>query len=143
FQERSALARSLVPPASPASPASPAAVAAPAFRARWTRAPERKRRDLLRAHLSEQLARVLGFDPAARIDPTKGFLEMGMDSLLALQFRNHLESTLGEPLNPVALYDFPTVDALASHLAASLAAAAAASGTELVGATASVEARGA
>jgi acyl carrier protein len=59
------------------------------------RAPEAERPDILVRYLGRQLAAVMGIGSASGIDPHAGFLDLGMDSLMAVQVRNHVEAALG------------------------------------------------
>jgi iturin family lipopeptide synthetase A len=45
------------------------------------------------------------------------FLELGLSSIQVLQFHDSLEQRLGRQIPQVALYEYPTIHALASHLA--------------------------
>lgn len=83
------------------------------------RAPEgAARRPALLAYLASQLARVLGFASAADVDTRREFLAMGVDSLLAVDLRNRLESDLGRALPVTLVFDHPTLEAVADHLLA-------------------------
>jgi myxalamid-type polyketide synthase MxaD len=79
-------------------------------------APGRKRRLLLEAHLQAQLAQVLKLAPS-RIDVHKAVRTMGLDSLMALEFRTCLEASLGLTLPATVIWNYPTIAALAAHLA--------------------------
>jgi acyl carrier protein len=46
------------------------------------------------------------------------FDRYGLDSLAAVGMTGDLEEWLGEKLDPTLLYDYPTIDAFSSHLAA-------------------------
>jgi acyl transferase domain-containing protein len=72
-------------------------------------------------------ARTLALD-ATMIEPDVGFFQMGMDSLMAMQLQQSLGSTLGCELPSTVLFDFPTVAALADHLAEITAVAPEATG---------------
>ena len=63
-----------------------------------------------------QIADVLGHDSAAAIDPRMPFLELGFDSLTALDFRNRLAAATELRLAPSIAFDHPTSEALAEHL---------------------------
>jgi len=65
--------------------------------------------------LEREAARVLGFE-SARLDRDLGFFEMGMDSLLALEFRGRIESSLGIAVPATLLFDSPSIHALADSL---------------------------
>ena len=77
--------------------------------------PERGRK-LLEAHVREQILRVLGLDPAHRLDPQQGLREIGMDSLMAVELRNRLQSSLGRALPSTIAFDHPTPGDLSAHL---------------------------
>jgi len=82
---------------------------------------------LLRALLAQELARVLGYDSPERIDPTARFLDLGIDSLLAVDLRNRLEAALARSLPAALAFDHPTLDALADFLLRELEQSAATS----------------
>jgi acyl carrier protein len=110
-----------------------AAGAGPSFRERLAAAPEAMRPQLLREFLQDTLAVVLGLPSGSRIAPQQGFFDLGMDSLMALEFRNRLEAELGMHLSATLAFDYPSLDALGSHLAGTLlpAGRAAAEAAEL------------
>ena len=62
---------------------------------------------------------------ATALDARQPFGAMGVDSLMALEFRNRLESALQRPLSATLTWNYPTVDALTSHLDALLTPVAA------------------
>jgi len=55
--------------------------------------------------------------PPAELDPTTGFFQLGMDSLMSVTLQRNLSASLGQPLSPAVIFDYPTVDSLAAHLA--------------------------
>ena len=71
---------------------------------------------LLREHLRSQLAKVLGLDSPEAIDLQLGFVELGMDSLMAVELRNCLENSLGCSIPSTLAFDYPTVEALVDYL---------------------------
>ncbi|MFT7465384.1 MAG: acyl carrier protein, partial [Pseudohongiellaceae bacterium] len=71
---------------------------------------------LLQEFVGGQLARVMGFGSASQIDPEQEFVDMGVDSLLAVDLRNRLEAALARPLPATLLFDYPTLGALVSEL---------------------------
>ncbi|WP_446686968.1 type I polyketide synthase [Phytohabitans kaempferiae] len=68
-------------------------------------------------------AAVLGRDQPASIDPERGFLELGFDSLTALEFRNRLDTVTGRRLPATLIFDYRSPVELAAHLHAELVAA--------------------
>ncbi|GDY58224.1 hypothetical protein SVIO_088470 [Streptomyces violaceusniger] len=72
--------------------------------------------DLVRTHL----ATVLGRTDPHDIDADGGLLEMGLDSLTAVELRNHLGTATGLRLPTTVVFDHPTSIALAKYLASRL-----------------------
>ncbi|MFX4292277.1 type I polyketide synthase [Streptomyces bohaiensis] len=73
--------------------------------------------DIVRA----KVAAVLHFESGDDIDPAAKFLELGVDSLAAVELKNALESAFRTALPTSALFDHPTVADLAGHVADRLA----------------------
>lgn len=68
------------------------------------------------AVVRREVGRVLGLPPQALGERT-GFFDLGLDSLMAVQLRRRLSAELGEALPATLTFNFPTVEALAAHLA--------------------------
>ena len=71
---------------------------------------------LLKTVVAEEAAGILRL-PAAGIDPLRPLSELGMDSLMAVELRNVLGRATQAELSATLLFDHPTVNALARHLA--------------------------
>jgi acyl carrier protein len=95
------------------SGSSPAAMAAAAA---IRDAPPARRRHLLTELVSAELREVLRLDGAAPIDATRGFFDLGMDSLMALDLRHRLEARLGVGLTSGLTFDHPNPAELAAFL---------------------------
>jgi myxalamid-type polyketide synthase MxaE and MxaD len=104
----------------PAAPAAAAAAATPAFRRRLDDALPIERTDLLALHIGAAVAEALGADPSMPIDRGRGFFEMGMDSLTAVQLTHRLEAALGRPLPSTLAFDHPSIAQLAAWLSGEL-----------------------
>ncbi|MCR9142860.1 MAG: type I polyketide synthase [bacterium] len=81
-------------------------------------APAEEQMELLNGFIKDQIAKVLGFDPAAPIDPQKGFFDLGGDSLSSVQLRNVLQTALDKSLPTTMIFDYPSVETIAAYLAA-------------------------
>ena len=82
--------------------------------------PER-RLDLLVAHVREHVLAVLNMAPTATLKLNQGLFELGMDSLTALEVRNHLQHSLGLALPATVVFEHSTVLDLANYLMEALA----------------------
>jgi len=78
-----------------------------------------ERRSLVEQFVKEQVAGVLRMD-ASRIQPSAPLRSLGIDSIMGLELRNRFESGLGLRLSATLIWTYPTVTALAEHLAAAL-----------------------
>ncbi|WJK34787.1 type I polyketide synthase [Solwaraspora sp. WMMA2065] len=74
--------------------------------------------ELVRAHASA----VLGHDRADAVSAEQGFLDIGFDSLTALELRNRLTGATGRKLPATLIFDYPSVAAVADHLTAEFGA---------------------
>ncbi|MDT0616062.1 type I polyketide synthase, partial [Streptomyces lancefieldiae] len=74
------------------------------------------RRPLLLDVVRVQVAAVLGHDGPRDIEPERGFTELGVDSLAALELRNGLADRAGIRLSATLVFDHPTPAAIADML---------------------------
>lgn len=74
----------------------------------------KQRPNILIAYLQNLAARVTG--QSTPIDTRAGFFEMGMDSLMTLELKNHLQTSLGITLPSTVTYEYSTIEALAGYL---------------------------
>jgi phthiocerol/phenolphthiocerol synthesis type-I polyketide synthase B len=88
-----------------------------AFREALRESEPTRRRDLLVDHVSAQVAAAMGLAARQLLDPSVGFFQSGMDSLMSVTLQRALSESLGEALPASVVFDYPTVDALAGYLA--------------------------
>jgi acyl transferase domain-containing protein/NADPH:quinone reductase-like Zn-dependent oxidoreductase/short-subunit dehydrogenase/acyl carrier protein len=103
-------------PATPAAGPVPA-TAAPDFAAELTLLPAMQRWPRIVAFVERHAARALGLAPGKAVNPQRPLHDLGLDSLLSVELRNALAASLGTPLSATLLFDYPTVETLARHLA--------------------------
>ncbi len=77
-----------------------------------------RRHELLVDVLRRQIAALVRFDSPDQVSRKHRLTDMGLDSLMALEFRDRLAVALRleRPPSATLIFDFPTVDALADHL---------------------------
>jgi acyl carrier protein len=85
--------------------------------ARLQAAPVARRRDILAEFLQSEFVAVLRLPSDKRIDSRRGFFDYGLDSLMALEFRNRLQQSAGKPLPATLLFDCGNLAALTDYLA--------------------------
>jgi len=73
-----------------------------------------KRKALLVSHLQDQVATVLGMisTPSAQ---ESGFAEMGMDSMMTIELKNRLETSLQVSLPATVAFEYPTIETLSDY----------------------------
>jgi acyl transferase domain-containing protein len=87
------------------------------FLERWKQTLSSQRTELLTTLVQSTAAGILGFADADKLDRTQGFFKQGMDSIMTVQLRSQLESSLGRSLPPTVAFEYPTVASLADYLA--------------------------
>jgi acyl carrier protein len=90
--------------------------------------PPDERNEFLLGYVGRQVAYVMGHDDGQPLEVERGLFEMGMDSLMAVELKNRLETAVGRRLPAGLTFNYPNIKALAAFLA-----------QELVGETKAVE----
>ena len=75
------------------------------------------RMDLLIAHIRSMLAQTLGIQDGQKIGMREPFFDLGLDSLMAVELKNRMESSLNVSLSSTLLFDYPILEKLVNHLA--------------------------
>lgn len=76
--------------------------------------PPGERQEHLFEYIGKEVANILGIKQIP--DPNKGFLEMGIDSLLSIELKNRLEKGLEVSLSASLIFDFPNITRLVDYL---------------------------
>ncbi|NEQ72618.1 MAG: SDR family NAD(P)-dependent oxidoreductase [Okeania sp. SIO2C9] len=83
-------------------------------------APESERNQMLIEHLQNDVAKIIGLSKSQLPDPELGFFKMGMDSLMAVQLRNMLNSTFRSSISTATLFEKSNIKDLAEYLIAEI-----------------------
>jgi len=78
--------------------------------------PRLERRTAINEAIRARIAALLHFDGIEDISPHGRFLELGVDSLTAVEMKNALESMFRTQLPTSAVFDYPTVAQLAEYI---------------------------
>lgn len=71
----------------------------------------------LQTEVSQQIRQLLKLGDAHRLNPVQGLLDLGMDSLLAIELRNRLQKLVEAKLPATLVFDYPSVEAITNYLA--------------------------
>jgi hypothetical protein len=77
-----------------------------------------ERRDLLADHVRDAVLAVMRADPSRRIERRDRLVDLGVDSLMAVELARRLSDGVGlaQPLPATLVFDRPTIDAVADYL---------------------------
>jgi NADPH:quinone reductase-like Zn-dependent oxidoreductase/acyl carrier protein len=84
---------------------------------RWAALPPVQRLGRVQQFVEAHASRALGIAPGKPIDSRRALHEMGLDSLMSVELRNALASSLSRSLSATLVYDYPTIESLSHHLA--------------------------
>ena len=76
----------------------------------------RERRQIVVAQVKNAVARVLGITVPRLTNTQQGLFDMGMDSLMSVELKSHLETAVGQTLPSTLTFNYPTIDDLAEYL---------------------------
>ena len=82
---------------------------------RLTNAPVQQRRKLMADYLRDAVAEVTRVDPA-EIREDAGFFDLGMDSLMAVELRRHIEQGVGKEIPATLAMDHPRLSDMVDYL---------------------------
>ncbi|MFI0075190.1 type I polyketide synthase [Streptomyces sp. NPDC017227] len=78
--------------------------------------PREEQESVLLSVVQSEAGAVLGFTSQELTQGTRGFSDIGFDSLTAVELRNRLSAATGVKLPATLIFDYPTPTALARHL---------------------------
>ncbi|HEY0992742.1 MAG TPA: SDR family NAD(P)-dependent oxidoreductase, partial [Kofleriaceae bacterium] len=82
--------------------------------------PSEARGGRLADHITTQIANVMRVPSADTIDRRAGLLDLGVDSLMALELKNRLQRDLEVRLEPTLVFNHPTIERLTAYLSSLL-----------------------
>jgi acyl carrier protein len=88
----------------------------------WENMPAADREMRITGLVWEETCQVLQIDAGGPMELDRGFFEMGMDSLVSVELRTRLEARLRRSLPAMMTFNFPSVRALSSRIAAEFGA---------------------
>jgi acyl transferase domain-containing protein/acyl carrier protein len=74
------------------------------------------RREALATLVRERVSQVLGLESSQPLPPERGFTDLGMDSIMAVELKGRLQESLGLKLPATLAFNFPTLQTLTEHL---------------------------
>lgn len=74
------------------------------------------RQEMLSAHVQKIVKSVLGFGSSQQLNGDQSLFTFGLDSLMAVEIRNKLETSMQLTLRSTLLFDYPTVNDLVGHV---------------------------
>jgi thioester reductase-like protein len=77
----------------------------------------RERMELFTTHIGSMVAQTLGLKDGQKLEMRQPLFDLGLDSLMAVELKNRLESSLQISLSSTLLFDYPTLEALVEYLA--------------------------
>ena len=91
-------------------------ISAEEFRQSLQTLPVEERHTAVTIHLQTQAAKILGIGTPAQVPTDKRLVDLGLDSLMAIEFLSLLQSSLGRSFSSALLFDRPTIDALVDYV---------------------------
>ncbi|MEM7133968.1 MAG: amino acid adenylation domain-containing protein [Chloroflexota bacterium] len=75
-----------------------------------------KRASMLMTALQTEVARILGIESPNKIDPKQGMMDIGVDSLMAVEFRNRVSKLIDKRLPATLVFDYPTLEDMSAYI---------------------------
>jgi acyl carrier protein len=79
-------------------------------------APGKLRQKLLVEHIQDHVVDVMRLESREAVDWRRGLFDIGMDSLMALELKSRLQTSLGVPIPSTLAFTYPDVHAMAGYL---------------------------
>ncbi|MBE9060857.1 type I polyketide synthase [cf. Phormidesmis sp. LEGE 11477] len=95
----------------------PSLLLEPSWRQQLSALPKRRHVAFITQALQSEVAKVLAVQDSTQVDLTTSFFDLGMDSLMAVELKNRLDAQTGYSIASTAIFEYPTLQSLAAHLA--------------------------
>ncbi|MCG8673433.1 MAG: SDR family NAD(P)-dependent oxidoreductase [Pseudomonadales bacterium] len=79
-----------------------------------------ERQSKIQEHLQVMLNRIIGKSESETIDPELPLMDLGIDSIMALEIKKQLEAETGETVKATLIFDYPTINKISAHFAHTL-----------------------
>ena len=76
-----------------------------------------ERMELFTTHIQSMVAQALGLKDGQKLERRQSLFDLGLDSLMTVELKNRIESSLQISLSSTLLFDYPTLEALVEYLA--------------------------
>ncbi|TGO03690.1 hypothetical protein PN36_02185 [Candidatus Thiomargarita nelsonii] len=76
----------------------------------------KERWEWLISYIQGEVAKIIGFPPSQLPDIQQGFALMGIDSLMAIDLRNRLQTKLGRSMPSTLAFNYPNIESLAGYV---------------------------
>ncbi|MDJ0730271.1 MAG: amino acid adenylation domain-containing protein [Crocosphaera sp.] len=87
------------------------------LRQQLAQTPNSDRQNLLFTHIYSLVAKTLGLKSPQKLDKSARLIDWGLDSLMAIELRNELQSSLECSVGSTLFFDYPTLETLVEYLA--------------------------
>lgn len=88
-----------------------------AFLSQLEKTPSSARKEFLSSHVRSQIAKVLGLSSPDEVGLDQSFADLGMDSLMGMEMKSRLQTSLNHTFPATLAADYPTVGSLIDYLA--------------------------
>lgn len=78
--------------------------------------PAKERLDAFLLHMQEEVTLLMGFDSTDDVDPKQPLLDLGVDSLVAIDLSNRLQKSINLELEISVFFEYPTLSELSTYI---------------------------
>ena len=75
-----------------------------------------KREEFVSEHISDLVRNIMGLASDDAVEIKKGLFDMGMDSLMAVELKNQLQTDVGETLPATLSFNYPNIESLSKFI---------------------------